>query len=76
MGEDLTREDDVEVTWRKYFVQLINGDKISEGGGNVRVRGRVRWNERVVRKVVREEVIGALKKTEGGKAAGMDSIAV
>ena len=33
-------------------------------------------NERVVRKVVREEIMGALKKIKGGKAAGMDGTAV
>ena len=33
-------------------------------------------NERVVREVVREEIMGALKRMKGGKAAGMDGIVV
>ena len=28
MGEGLTRENDIEVRWREYFVQLLNGNKI------------------------------------------------
>ena len=33
MGEELTRENDFEVRWRRYFVQLLNDNKISEVGG-------------------------------------------
>ena len=70
MGEELTRENDVEVRWKKYFVWVLNGDKINEVGGDDR------GTERVVRKVVREEIIGGLKKIKEGKAAGMDIIVV
>ena len=67
MGKELTRENDVDVRQGEYFVQLLNGDEISELGGQD-------WRkERVVREVVREETIGALKKMKGGKAAGMDN---
>ena len=44
-------------------------------GGDVR-RERIGENERVVREVVREEIMGALKRRKGGKAAGMDGIVV
>ena len=44
MGEKLTRENDVKGRWRKYFVQLLNGDEIKEVGGNVR-RARSGENE-------------------------------
>ena len=40
MGEDLTREKNTEGRWREYFVNLLNGDEISEVGGNVR-RARI-----------------------------------
>ena len=30
MVEELTREGNVEVRWREYFVQLLNGGVISE----------------------------------------------
>ena len=36
----------------------------------------IKDNERVVRKVVREEIMTALKMIIGGKAAGVDSIFV
>ena len=35
IGKKLTREDDAEVRWREYFVQLLNGYVISEVGGYV-----------------------------------------
>ena len=35
IGKKLTREDDVEVRWREYFVQLLNGYEISEVGEDV-----------------------------------------
>ena len=56
-------------------VQLRNAEEISEIGVDVR-RARIRGNERVVRKGVREEIMGVLKKVKGGKAAGMDGIVV
>ena len=46
MGEELTWENDIEVILREYFFKLLNGDEISEVGGDVR-RGRIRRNERV-----------------------------
>ena len=55
MGEELTQENNTEVRWTKYFVQLLNNDKISELGGDVRV-GRIRGNEIIVRKVIMEEI--------------------
>ena len=58
--EELTREDNVDVRWREYFVQLLNDGKISEVVWDVR-RARIGGNEGVVRKVVREEIMGALK---------------
>ena len=51
MDEELTQENDIEVGWREYFVQLLNGDEMNEAG--VR-RATIRGNERVVRNVVRE----------------------
>ena len=43
-----TWENDVEVRWREYFVQLLNVDAISEIGGNVR-RIKIRGNGRIVK---------------------------
>ena len=40
MGEKLTVENDIEGRWREYFVQLLNGDEISEVGKDVR-KGRI-----------------------------------
>ena len=45
---------------REYFIQLLNGSEISEVGGNVS-RGRIGGNERVVREVLREEILNAIK---------------
>ena len=42
------------------FVQLLNGDKLSEVRGDVR-RVKVGWNKIAVRKVLRKEIMGALK---------------
>ena len=40
MSEKLTRENDIEVRVREYFVQLLNEDKISEVGViRTRIRG-------------------------------------
>ena len=39
MGEELTRENDIERIWKEYFVRLLNGDEIGEVGGDVRGRG-------------------------------------
>ena len=36
MGEELARENDIEVRSRQYFFELLNGDEISELGRNVR----------------------------------------
>ena len=36
VGEELTRGNDAEVGWRKYFVQLLNGGEINEVGGGVK----------------------------------------
>ena len=42
MDEELSWENDIEVRWIKYFVQLLNGDEISEVGVR-RVRiGRIK----------------------------------
>ena len=43
----------------------MEGDKINEVGENIR-RERIGRNERVARKVVREDIKGALKKMKGG----------
>ena len=40
------------------------------------MNGTIGENERVVRKVVKEEIMGALKKMKNGRAAGMDGIVV
>ena len=53
----------------------MNGDEIEELGDDVR-RKRIGENVRLVREVVREEIMCALKEMKGGKTAGMDSIAV
>ena len=75
MGEELTRENYTEGRWREYFIQL-NGEKISEMRGDVR-RVRIRENERIARrKVVKEEIMGVLKKMKCGKAAGVEGIVV
>ena len=37
---------------------------------------RIGEGERVVGRVVREEIMGTLKKMKGGKAAGIDGIAL
>ena len=51
MDEELPKENDIEVRWKEYFVQLLNGDEISE----VRVRRkRIGGNDSIVRKVVRQ----------------------
>ena len=75
MGEELTRENDIKDRWKEYFVQLLNVDEIREVGGGVK-RERIGENEKVVREVVREEIMGTLKKVKGGKAAAMDGIVV
>ena len=75
MGEELTRENNNEVRQREYFVQLLKADEINEVGGNVK-RTKIGGNERVVRKVMREKIIGALKETKGGKDAGMEAFLV
>ena len=75
MGEKLTQESDIEGGWKEYFVQLLNSDGIREVGGDIRWE-RIGENERVVRRVVREEIMGALKKMKGCKAPGMDGIVV
>ena len=43
MGEELTRENEVEGRW-KDFVQLLNGDELREAGGDIR-RERIEVNE-------------------------------
>ena len=64
MREELTQENDIEGRWKEYFVE---GD-IS--------RERVGENEKVLRGLVREEIMGPLKKMKGGKAVCMDGIVV
>ena len=75
MVQELIRENDIQGRLKEYFVQLLNGGEIKEVGGDVR-RERIGENARVVREVVREEIVGALKKIKGGKAADMDDIMV
>ena len=75
VGEELTRENDIEGRWKEYFVQLLNDDEIREVGGDVR-RETIGDNERVVREMETEEIIGELKKMKVGKAVGMDGIVV
>ena len=75
MGEELTRENEIEGRCKEYFVHLLNGDEIREVGGDRR-KERIRENEREVREVVREEIKCALKKMKGGKVAGMYGILV
>ena len=53
---------------------LIDGEEISKVGGVIRVG--IGGNDRVVRKIVREERMGVLKKMKGGRAADMDGIVV
>ena len=48
MGKELSWENNIEVRWKEYFVQLLNSDKISEIG--VR-KPRIGGYEKVVRKV-------------------------
>ena len=57
-GKELIRENDTEVRWREYFVHWLNDKEINEVGGNTR-RARIGGNERVVRKVVRKEIMRA-----------------
>ena len=75
MGEELTRENDIEGRCKECFVRLLNGDEIREVGGDIR-RERVRENEREVREVVREEIMVVLNVMKGGIAAVMDGIVV
>ena len=44
MGEELTPENDTEVRWRGYIVQLLKGEKISEVEGDVG-RGKIGGRE-------------------------------
>ena len=60
---------------KEYFVKLLNGDEIREGGGNLR-RERIGENARVIKEVVREEIMGVVKKMKGCKAVGMNGIVV
>ena len=75
IGEELTQENEIEGRWKDYFVQLLNGDEIRQVGGDVR-RERTGENEIVVRQIVGEEIMDALKKMKSSKAAGMDSFVV
>ena len=45
MGEDLTQENDTEGRWKRYFVQLLNGDEIREVGRHLRRGGLERMRE-------------------------------
>ena len=56
MGRELTPENGIDRRWKEHFVQLLNGDEIREVERDIR-RERIRENERVVR----EEIVGALK---------------
>ena len=56
-------------------MQLLNDDEIREVGGDIR-KERIGEYKRVVREVVREEIISALKKMKSGKEAGMGDIVV
>ena len=49
-------------------MERMNNDEISEVGRNDR-KARIRGNERIVRKVVREQMMSRIKKMEAGKAA-------
>ena len=60
MEEELTQENDIEGRRKEYLVQLLNGDEISAVGGDER-RERIGENARVVRVVMREEIMGALE---------------
>ena len=62
IGEELIRENDTEIRWKEHYVLLLNDDKISEVGFG---RERIGGNEIIVRKVVKEEIMGALKKMKG-----------
>ena len=53
----------------------MNGDVISERGEDVR-KGRIGENERVVRNVLKEEIMCAIKRLKGGYAAVVDGIVV
>ena len=66
ISEELTRDHDIEVIWREYFVDMLNCDEVNEVGGDAR-RARIGEKERIIRKVVLEEIMGALKKIKSGK---------
>ena len=57
MGEELIRENDIEIRLKEYIVQLLNGDEVSDRGGGRRLEGK-----REIRKTVRGEIMGALNK--------------
>ena len=61
--------------WYVVLTQLLNGDEIWEVGGDIR-RERIGENKRVVKGLVREEIMGALKKMKGSKVTDMDGIVV
>ena len=65
MREELTQENEIRVDG-KYFVYLLDGDKISEVGADL-WRARIGENEKVGNEVIREEILGALEKKKGGK---------
>ena len=62
--EELTQKNDVEVKWREYFVQIMNGDEISEVRENVK-RERTGGNEGVVGKMVREVMFSQFSPRHG-----------
>ena len=59
----------------RIFCPAAEGDEIREVGGDIRREG-IGESERVVRELVREEIMVSLKKIIGGKAAGMDGLVV
>ena len=60
MGEELIRENGIEGRWKEYLVQLWNGDQIREVGGDI-IMERIGENERIVREMVREELMGTVQ---------------
>ena len=57
MVKELTRENDSSDRRKEYFIQLLNGDEISEVDVS---RARIGENEIVITEVVREEIMGVL----------------
>ena len=68
--EESIRENEIEVRWREYFGQLLNGNVVREVRDNDKSVSDT-GNEMVGRKMMREEMINVLDKMKGRKVASL-----